>query len=272
MTSAADYHIHTCFSCDSEASPQAVCRAARDLGLREIAITDHADFTPQDVCRGYLRQAAQWQAVAHCQERFGGQLAIRAGVEIGEPHRFPTEVDELLSTQEYDVVLGALHWVGERPTFDAGYFADASLDQGIHWYLDELQLLATEGEFDVLAHLDILRRGSQRCFGLAELDWRPYESQLRAVLRTVADRRKALEVNTSFARKGMGRPGLGPDVLRWFREEGGRLLTIGSDAHRAVDVGQDFDAAVELVRAAGFEHLASYRARRATRVRLPRTR
>jgi len=232
---------------------EAMCRAALARGIEEIAITDHADFTPQDPCYGYFRAERYWTALEQCREAFQGLLIIRAGIEVGEAHLYPEEVQVLLSGYEYDFVLGSLHWVDGRPLFEESFFNGLSLDDGLALYFEELARLAEEGEYDVLAHLDLIRRAAYRRFGLRELNLRPHEARVRRVLRAVAERGKGLEVNTAYVRKGIGDPGPSVQVLRWFREEGGQIVTLGSDAHRPEDVGLGLDRALAMVRKAGFE-------------------
>jgi histidinol-phosphatase (PHP family) len=259
----ADYHTHTRFSCDSDAAMEAMCQAALKLGMREIAITDHADFEPLDVCCGYFRPEPYWATVRRCRSRFAGRLTIRAGIECGEAHVYRREIAALLSNHGYDVVLGALHWVDGRPTFDSAFFDDLSLDDGVALYFDELTRLAAEADYDVLAHIDIIRRAVHRRFGIGELDLRPHEASVRRALRSAAERGKGIEVNTSYLRKGMGAPGPSVTILRWFREEGGRIVTLGSDGHTPEQVGGGFDQALTMLRAAGFEHPATFEGRTA---------
>ena len=258
MTTPPDYHTHTHFSCDSDATMEAMCQAALARGMREVAITDHADFEPLDVCCGYFRPKPYWEAIRRCRAAFAGRLTIRAGVECGEAHVYRREIAALLAAHEYDFVLGALHWVHGRPTFDGAFFDGLGLDEGLALYFDELARLAAEGEYDVLAHLDIIRRAVHRRFGRQELDLGPHEARVRRVLRFVAERGKGIEVNTSYSRKGMGEPGPSVRVLRWFREEGGQIVTLGSDGHSPEEVGADFARALAMVRAAGFERLATF--------------
>ncbi len=71
---------------------------------------------------------------------------------------------------------------------------------------------------------------------------------------------KALEINTASWRDG---PAWGLDVLRRYRERGGELVTIGSDAHTPERVGGRVGEAVELVRAAGIRYLATYEQKKA---------
>ncbi len=257
-----DYHLHTHFSCDADASVEAMCRAALARGLKEIAITDHVDFTPEDPCYRYFQAEKYWAATQRCRGKFEGALVVRVGVEIGEPHLYPAEIRSLLAAHEYDFVLGSLHWADGRPLFRSSFFDGLGLDGGIALYFEELARLAEEGEYDVLAHMDIVRRAAYRRYGLRELDLRPHEARVRRVLRVVAERGKGIEVNAAYVRKGIGDPGPSVQVLRWFREEGGRIVTLGSDAHRPEDVGRGLDRALEMVREAGFGRIAMFERRR----------
>jgi histidinol-phosphatase (PHP family) len=265
METLPDYHVHTNFSCDSEASMESMCQAALKLGMREIAITDHADFEPRDVCSGYFRPALYWRTIERCRAIFEGQLTIRAGVECGESHVYRRQVGDLLSAHDYDFVLGSIHWVDSRPTFDAEFFKGLTLEEGVALYFDELARLAEEGEYDVLAHVDIVRRAAYRRFGHQRLDLAPHEARIRRVLRIVAERGKGIEINTGYVRKGMGDPGPSVEMLRWFREEGGRIVTLGSDGHKPRQVGSAFDQGVRALRQSGFDRPTTFERRQIVR-------
>ncbi|MGB9871796.1 MAG: PHP domain-containing protein [Anaerolineae bacterium] len=263
-----DSHTHTHFSFDSQALPEEVCRAAADRGMREVALTDHVDLNPLDGGYGYFQPEEHWRGLQDCRARLNGRLRVHIGLECGEPHLFRPELSTLTAAHEYDVVLGSIHWVGHRPVETAAFFDGLDFQEGMVLYLDELARLAEEGDYDVLAHPDVIRRAVFYRFGWAVLDWTPYEARMRRIWRRVAERGKALEVNTSYRRRGMGPPGPSVPVLRWFREEGGRFVTLGSDAHRPEDVGADFGEALAMVRAAGFEAVAVFRRRTPYRIRI----
>jgi histidinol-phosphatase (PHP family) len=256
-----DYHIHTSFSCDSEAMMAAICDMAILRGLSEIAFADHADFEPLDECYEYLQPDAYMAEIRRCRFGYSDDLTIRAGVEIGEGHIYRDEAAELLATYEFDVVFASLHWANGRPTFNGEYFAGQGLDEGLQAYFEELANLAAEADFDLLAHFDIVRRAVYRVYGFRTLDYKPYEETIRHILRTLVERRKGLEINTSNARHGMGDLNPTFQVLHWYRELGGEILTFGSDAHRSDAVGADFDVALEMAQAAGFTRLARFERR-----------
>lgn len=263
-----DSHVHTRFSFDSRADPEAVGQAAMARGMTEVTVTDHVDLNPLDGGYGYFRPQAQWEALARSRACLDGRIRLHIGLECGEPHLFGPGLQAILSAHEYDVILGSIHWVGHRPVETADYFNGLEFSEGVALYLAELARLAEEAEYDVLAHPDILRRAIFHRFGWSEVDWRPWEALWRRVLRSVADRGKALEVNTSYRRRGMGPPGPSVPILRWFREEGGQWVTLGSDAHRPEDVGADFEEARAMLQAAGWESVAVFRRRTPHRIPL----
>jgi histidinol-phosphatase (PHP family) len=256
-----DYHIHTRFSDDSETDMVAVCETAVARGLGEIAFTDHADFEPLDAGYGYLRPAAYMAAIERCKRRYGDRLTIRAGVEIGEPHVHRGQLAELLDAHEFDVVLGSLHWIGGRLHCDGHYFDGRSLDDGLRAYFNQLADLAAEADYDVLAHFDTVRRAAVKAFGVTRLDYAAYDETIRGILRTLVERGKGLEVNTVTYRRGMGDPSPPLQILRWYRELGGEILTFGSDAHTAGAIASHFDVALEMARAVGFTRVATFERR-----------
>jgi len=256
-----DYHIHTRFSCDSKTKMATACEAAIALGMGEIGFADHADFEPLDACCGYLRPAAYLAEIERCRRRYGHRLTVRAGVEVGEAHVYRDRVAALLEGHEFDFVLGAVHWVDGRPDFDGRYFTGQTLAEGLRAYFEELVRLAAEADYDVLAHFDIVRRAAHRSFGPQMLDYAPYEETIRHILRTLVERGKGLEINTSTYRRGMGDPSPPLEVLRWYRELGGEILTLGSDAHTAGSVGSCLDVALEMAQTAGFTRLATFEKR-----------
>ena len=82
------------------------------------------------------------------------------------------------------------------------------------------------------------------------------------IFRALIERGIALEINTAAIRKGkMTVPDPGIDLLKFYRALGGELLSVGSDAHVATDLGANFDDACALAKEAGFGYLTTFRNR-----------
>src|SRR3989304_2564730 len=176
-----DYHVHSNFSCDCQATMAEMCRSAIAKGIPEIGFTEHYDLHPNEGCRDWFK-LDEWAAeLEKCRVEFGGQLTIRAGIEIGEPHIFQTETQAMLKRYPFDYVLGSLHWVGVETIFDPGYFRRRTQDEAFTAYFVELERLTRIGEFDILSHFDVLIRAWGEMGG--QYDPLEYEDAIRPVLR-----------------------------------------------------------------------------------------
>ena len=253
-----DYHIHTQFSCDSDVSMLQMCQSAIEHGIPEIGISDHLDFHPKDECCNYFKADAWWQELERCRGAFEGSLVIRAGIEIGEPHRFFESIDPLLERYPWDYCLGSLHWGEDLCVFDRNYF-DRDAADAYRSYFAELLEMVSLGSFDTLAHLDIVKRYGHDVYG--HYDPYPWETEIRSVLRKCAQRGIALEVNTGTLRRMVGETSPQQPLITWFKEEGGRWLTLGSDAHQPEHIGFGLESCVSTIREAGFDALAKFESR-----------
>jgi histidinol-phosphatase (PHP family) len=259
-----DYHVHTEASCDCQATMAEMCQQALALGIAEIAFTDHFDPKPEDLCYGYYRPDRYFAALEAARRTFGPQgLTIRAGVELGEYHLFHQTMTPVLAAWPYDFVLGSLHWVGDQIVFDTGYFQTLGPRDSFARYFVELERLARFGGFDVLSHPDVVKRVGYAAAG--GFDIREWEDLVRPVWRACIENGIGLEINTSSLRSGVGEVHPGPESLRWYREMGGEILTIGSDSHRPAHLGSGLDVALDVARWAGFTRLASFEGRRIVR-------
>ncbi len=255
-----DYHMHSTFSIDSKMSMGDACSRALELGLREICFTEHVDFVPDDEGTRFFDPVEYLASIERCRCAFDGRLVIRAGIEIGESHRYVEEVRALTEAYPFDFVIGSLHWVGADLVMTPGYFAGKSLDQAYDAYFEELLALVRVGDFDILGHLDVPKR-----YGVhlqERFDPGPFEDRIRDVLCACIERGIGIEINTGTIRRTGNDPSPSIEVLRWYRELGGEVLTVGSDAHRPQHMAYAFDKAFAMIREAGFTHLTTFEQRK----------
>lgn len=263
VTLPADQHTHSEWSWDAAiGSMEGSCARALALGLPAIAFTEHLDHTvwtltpdagdylaalatpdgllipPAFDAPGYL------EAVERCRERFPG-LRILSGLEVGEPHRHAAAVATVLAAGRFDRVLGSLHCLPDSGGFaePPGLYAHRAAADVVRDYLAEVAtLVAGSDVFSVLAHIDYPVRYWPAPAG--PFDPTAFEDEFRHALGVLADSGRALEVNTAVP--------LHPEVVRWWREEGGAAITFGSDAHEPAAIASGFDRAADMVEAHGF--------------------
>jgi histidinol-phosphatase (PHP family) len=261
-----DSHTHSCISPDSEATLLSMAQAAMDLGLDELCVTDHCDLLSGDgqPVNFFDWEGAKAQYLA-VRPQVEGKLNLRFGLELGSAVYEPEVARNILAVggDELDFVLGSLHnWIGEEGNIDL-FFTDfhdneALGRRSIVSTLDNTWRLVSQCPdcYDSLAHIVYPLRYLRRDGLVIDLD--DYEEQIRAIFTEVARTDHALEVNTCRGRD----VDVWLPILCWFKDCGGRLVTLGSDAHRPADVAKGLQAASELVQAAGFAHVTTYRHRK----------
>lgn len=260
----SDYHLHTLISSDSPASLEAQAQAAIQAGLHEICVTDHWNLLDQQA--NPLPRTRDWaESIAQCQqarEIFDSQLEIRLGIEVGNGEMDPVGISEGLSQAGdwLDFVIGSLH-NRSLGSGGLGIYTAAHQCQHIHEgiallddYVDTLTALTVTDTFDVLGHVIYPLRYLPSQWQLT-LD--PYEDQLREVFRALIQSGRGIELNTT---QGNTIAEWTP-VLNWYRDCGGEILTIGSDAHRPEFVGAGFRDACKLLQRLGFRWHCTYRNR-----------
>ena len=262
----ADVHTHTQLSPDSGAPLPAMARAAMAAGLDELCVTDHCDLLDGE---GRSTPGFDWPAslaqMAETRQALAGRIQLRLGLELGSAPFDPAAARAVLAGagEELDFVLGSLHnWVGAEGNIDF-YYTDFTGDparcrRALENALDSTWALVTDCPdcYDSLAHivypLRYMARDGQ------ELSLADYEERVRAIFTQVARTDHALEVNTDRGRALAA----WPEVLGWFRDCGGRYVTVGSDAHRPQDVAAGIREGTELVRRAGFAGVTTFVRRR----------
>ena len=81
------------------------------------------------------------------------------------------------------------------------------------------------------------------------------------VVASIIDKGIGIEINCSGIRDGCG-PFPQPEVLRLYRQLGGEIITVGSDAHEAVNAGAGVADAYAMMRDAGFRYVTVYEKRK----------
>jgi histidinol-phosphatase (PHP family) len=255
-----DYHMHSTFSEDGASSPEEMCRQAIKLGIPEIGFTEHWDVGPYEQNPRFFKPEPWYAELERLRSLFSGELTIRAGIEVAEPHLYPKDTAEVLKRVPFDYVLGSVHFVGPHFMFDEAYFRSQSADTAYQSYFTEVEQLLQTADLDILSHLDVPVRTAKLVFGYNPAR---YESQIRRILQAVIDRGLALDVNAAGLRKAARNLMPDPLILKWYAEMGGEYITLGSDAHQADQVGLHLDTAMEFCRSAGLTQLTRFERRKA---------
>ena len=262
-----DLHTHTDNSFDGHHSTMFLCETACMKGIRALAFTDHLEMDAfyRD---NFDRTAIQaYFEVAKAKSAFSGKLIICNGAELGQAVYDLPVTEKLLNTMNYDIVIGSIH---NLPNVQDFYYMDFS-DESIDYYalLDdyfnwELKL-AQWGGFDTLAHLTYPLRYIVGNYG-KPVDMTRYSEIIDEILVTLIRSGKSLEINTAGLRQPIGVTSPDESIVRRYKQLGGEMITVGSDAHFAEHLGAGIEQGYELALRCGFDKIALYQNRTPTLV------
>lgn len=234
-----DAHLHTNLSPDSDVVIDVYAAAALELGIAELAITDHVDFEPGAPAFGYATFDDRERTVREAAERWDPQgVAIRFGAELTYDRTWEADIREHLARHAYDFTIGSVHDRVVSP-YSPGrvqrWVEGRSLREMLAPSFDEVEAAARSGLFDALGHLDVVKRYLHPFVSKDDLAAAPelYEPILHALVESGT----ALEINTSGLRHPVGETYPSAAIVSHFRQLGGRAVTVGSDAHSAGQFG-----------------------------------
>lgn len=250
-----DYHVHTNNSFDSSAKMLDHCQKAVEIGLKEIVFTEHFDLNPVDKGLGYFDFDEYSQEINECRERFGSKLKIKKGLELGETHLYEKEHMEFLEGKDFDFLLGSIHFIGKE-VLHRDYAIDEDEGEVYFTYFEQVLETAKKGNFHALGHLDVLKRYVPQWF--QKFDAVDYEEVIREILKVVIKRDLGIEINTSGFRQGLKEPLPTVEIIKWYKELGGQIITIGSDAHYLKHLGYGLKEGIEILKEIGFKGIYTY--------------
>lgn len=263
-----DYHIHSNLSVDADDPAEALARAAVRIGLKEIGISEHLDTDPQDVGYGHYNEEEASQALARAAKAANGQLTLRKGVEVCyQPVLHQAAGDLVARCRQVDYVIGSVHFLNRQYPPPAA-FEGESRHETYRRYIGDCLRAVESGFFDILGHFEYLRRHD----GQDGFSYNPecYADEVETLLRALIAQEMVLELNTG----GLRRPGNHTYPCRWtltrYRELGGEAVSVGSDAHRAAEVGAGIGCAFALLQEVGFRYVVTFKNRRRRWVNLDR--
>jgi histidinol-phosphatase (PHP family) len=251
-----DYHMHLRDSQERIAhtadAVEPFVETASERGVDEIGFTEHVYYfrqtrqlweLPYQTERCVYDLDAYVDAVVEAKRR---GLPVKLGLEVDYAGDRQNELAAILEPYPWDYLLGSVHWIdglAVDSSADAGVWAEWPVEEVWRRYFEALAELAASGHVDVLAHPDL-----PKIFGR-----RPERIEYPPLAGV------ALEISTNGRYKPVGE--LYPDLE--LLQAAGLPVTLASDAHVPENVGRDFELALELARAAGYETVTVFEGRTA---------
>ena len=252
-----DFHMHSTVSYDGHNTGYEMALASREAGLQEICFTDHLDYDPRGLVKMDF-ETEDYNAAYDGLEIPG--LIIRRGAEFGLLRDNARQLKKDLQRRHFDFIIGSCHFTEDLDIYFPPFWEGKTMEQAERLYLEEiLACVQAHEDFDVLGHLTYISKAASNPTHRAVV-YENYRELVDEILRTLAQKGKGIEVNTS----GVASCGLYlPDItyLRRFKELGGEIVTVGSDSHDTGRAGQYCLEAARMVQEV-FGHVCTFESRK----------
>jgi histidinol-phosphatase (PHP family) len=271
-----DNHNHSEFSFDGKRnSVEACARKAHLKGLGGLAFTDHCDFfvpamkaAHENLVPEVFDVEAQQEEIdrvsdiltKECSGR--SPLKILKGIEVGMHENHHDDIRRMLSEHSFDQVIASVHYLEDTDPFYGGYYEGKDWKRAYGHYLETIwKEMTWLADFDIMGHFDYVVRYAP--YPESCLRHKDFSDILDEMFRYLIYEGKALEINTKSYQTYKGREVmLDIDILKRYRELGGEVISLGSDAHDPDRSGHDFDRYADLLKSLGFRWTAHFEKRK----------
>jgi histidinol-phosphatase (PHP family) len=259
-----DYHLHSEFSSDCDSDMHEIVKSAKANGLSSICITDHYDMDfpvrPDEPDMDFNLDAEKYYSfMSHIREEYAPDFDLRIGVELGVMEETCEKLEAYVAGHpEFDFIIASSHLVDGMDPYYPEFFSDKTDTEGYRLYFETILYNVKHFKnYNVYGHLDyILRYGKTKADNFRISD---YSDLFKEIFQTIVYDGKGIEINTGSLYRGLDFPHPHADILRLYREAGGEIITVGSDAHKPKFIGYGFDKAKELLTNHGFRYYCTFR-------------
>lgn len=262
-----DYHVHSSFSGDSQAPMRTVIEHAIMTGIKNLCFTEHHDIDlPADV--SFLLDFNTYQETFFkLKSEYDQKISIYFGVELGiQPHLYDI-LSKLAHQYPFDFILCSNHVANGIDPYLPVYFEGKTKEQAYFEYFDDiLRNVKNYQDYDVYGHLDyVIRYGP---FEEKHYIYSEYQEVLDEILLTIINNGKGIELNASGFKYNLKDSHPSSQVIKRYKELGGEIITVGSDAHRPEQLLNYFDSAQNILIDAGFKYYTIFKNRKPEFIKL----
>ncbi len=210
-------HCHSKFSPDSQVEPQAYIDLAKIHGIGFV-VTDHHD---PDLGT-YLNKSSYFDML--------NQLSynhLLIGVELGLNVAYLADMHDISKDNRFDLIIGSIHTINGQDAATTIRLSNQPRLDIERYYQHMLSTIQQFDGFDVLGHIDYPMRYTHEPIYVNDPMFRDTISH---ILSCIIERGQIIELNTKLLSQKSHYLAL-VDVYRLYKQLGGTLITVGSDAH-----------------------------------------
>ncbi len=259
-----DLHIHTSLCGHACGEMEEYIEEALKKGLSIMGFSDHLPHNHIPPLGPFTRLAMDEKSLLYyvenvltLKEKYSNSIEILLGIEADFYPQYEDKTARLLENYPFDYVIGSVHVLGDW-LFDSPRFIQEwdkrDIDKVYEEYYGLIKKLIKTGLFNIIGHFDLPKKFNHR----------PQINLDGVIIDLASDIKRGgmvVELNTSGLRYAAGEIYPSLEIVRILRDEE-IPITLGSDAHKPEEVGENFDLSVNIAQYFKFTHLTAFRQRK----------
>lgn len=282
----SDLHTHSTFSTDGKSTLEDMISSAVDKNINIYCITEHMDYNNHNYqVQEFLDEFdildsqkarlmfqcdtdAYYNSFKSLKKIYADKIDLRFGIELGLQADLGNYYQKYISSFPFDFILGSLHEAGGIDPYYKSFLSGKTPMEAYSFYFQQalLSIKNCLGCFDVFAHPDyVLRYHTEPG---KEFLYTDYQDELDAILHCIIENGIGLELNTGSFRYFSPETLPIVQILKRYKDLGGEIVTVGSDAHQEKEIARSFALANEILIQCNFQYYTVYKTRKPEFIKL----
>lgn len=263
-----DYHVHSEFSDDSIYPMEKVVCDAISKGLDEICFTDHVDYgvkvdwdSGEEIVYRNNEPIANvdypkyFEKIELLKKQYADSIVIKTGLEFGIQQHTIDQYEKLFNKYSFDFIILSVHQIQNLEFWTQEFQKNKTQKQyNLEYYEEIYNIIQKYKNYSVLGHMDLIARYDKQ--GI--YPFKNIKPLVEKILKQVIMDNKGIEFNTSYVRYRLKDTTPSIDILKLYKELGGRIITIGSDSHKQEHLGFHIEEAKKILKELGFQYYCTY--------------
>ncbi|MCB2292298.1 histidinol phosphate phosphatase [Clostridium algoriphilum] len=233
-----DSHVHTEFSEDSQMKVQHALERSKKNNIG-LTFTEHLDLKFSegtditfDIDK-YFNDYEQYK-----------KSNIMLGIEVGMQQNCFKDNRNIVQKYPFDYVIGSIHVAKGEDIYYPKFYEGKTKKEAFESYFSSMVDCVKQYDFiDSLGHIDYISRYGT--YQDNEIHYHEFTEYINGVIKAVLHSGKVMEINTRRLGSKEAYINL-TNIYKAYNQMGGKYVTIGSDAHHAEDIGNNFKEAIKI--------------------------
>lgn len=264
MAILTDFHTHSYFSGDCNTPMKDMITKAISLGMSHLCFTEHLDldypYREGEMLNFHLDTDTYRNEFLAQKKKYENNLTLLWGVELGLQKHILPKLHDYVQTHPFDFIIASSHLCNGGDPYYPDFFDGRKEDDVYEEYFSSiLENVKNFSDYDVYGHLDyIVRYGPNKD---ARYSYEKYRDIFDSILKNIIEHGKGIELNTGGIKYGLKDLHPATSILKRYKELGGEILTIGSDAHTPENLLHHFSRAKAVLEECDFKYYTIFQAR-----------